>query len=354
MPSIRHRIGNFGLTEELARYALVAMSAFALDLGLFYVLVQAGLNYNLSAVIAYVAGVIWNYFWSIHWAFAYRRLAGQLQEPAIFWLIALLGLLATVGMLNLLRDLGLGLVAAKILAEASIAIFSFTSKKLLLFSSWRDIAEVLRWYKAAPFSVKLHILIRRWTLPLDRLLKYVPPTVTNVLEIGTGYGLVLFVLAEKRKHYKTEVTMAGTDIDERKLEYARLAADGNQARIEFAAQAAAGNHWQAVLMVDVLYLLTPTEHRATIKQALDSLVGGGSLLIKEMAFEPAWKFRLIRLQEFIAVNILRITARQARGQFHFADLPALADELKAQGYQTNLHRLDKGLLHPHLLLVVQK
>ncbi len=351
----KQRTGYFGLSEELVRYGLVATTAFFVDLGLFYLLAtNAGLNYTLAAVLAYVAGTIWNYYFSTHWAFAYRRLAGELQEPLIFWLIALGGLGGTVVVLNVLRSAGVGLVTAKILAEASVAVVSFGSKKILLFTSWQEVAEVWRWYKNAPLGVKLHVLIRRWTLPLDQLLKYVPKNARSVLEIGTGYGLVLMVLAKRLHKSSTNVFMTGTDIDEQKLEQARLAAEGSDVKIEFTAKPAkAGQKSDVVIIVDVLYLLTPSEQQAIIKRALGLLNKNGTLFIKEMSFKPAWKFRLLKLQEFISVNILRITARQASGKFHFADLLELSSQLSGQGYKTQLQRLDKGWLHPHLLLIVK-
>lgn len=351
----KHRVGNFGLSEELVRYGFVAISAFFVDLGLFYFLAQSGgINFTVAAVLAYIAGTIWNYFFSIRWAFAYRRLAGQMQEPLIFWLIALAGLVATVGLLNIFRVLGLGIVVSKIAAEATIAIASFGSKKILLFTNWQDIAEVLSWYRAAPLSVRLHVLIRRWTLPLDRLLRYVPKNAETILEIGTGYGLVLLVLARRRYHQQAQITMAGTDIDEQKLEYARLAARAHKAQIQFTALPQDGQKWDVVIIVDVLYLLSPAEQEKLINQALGFLKADGSLLIKEMAFRPAWKFWLLRAQEFVSVNVLRITARQDKGKFHFTDLPAIAQHLEQKKCKTELHRLDRGWLHPHLLLVVNK
>jgi putative flippase GtrA/2-polyprenyl-3-methyl-5-hydroxy-6-metoxy-1,4-benzoquinol methylase len=352
---VKRKIGNFGLTEELVRYGLVAISAFIVDLGLFYILAQkANLNYALAAVVAYTAGTIWNYFWSTRWAFAYRRLAGQLREPLTFWLIALFGLVATVGLLNVLKNLGVGLVPAKIIAEGMIAVIGFSSKKILLFTSWEDVGEVLKWYKAAPLSVRIHVLIRRWTLPLGQLLKYLPRGASSVMEIGTGYGLVLLVMA-KRKHHDTQVVMTGTDIDEQKLEHARLAAEGQKVKIEFTARpSSSGQKWDTVAIIDVFYLLPPSEQQAVINQALSSLTDNGTLLIKEMDFKPAWKFWLLRTQESISVNILRITAREGGGKFYFLDLPKLSHELQERGYKTELHRLDKGLLHPHSLLLVKK
>lgn len=351
----RRRIGNFGLSEELIRYGFVVATVFVLDLALFYILAQpVGLNYTLSAVIAYITATIWNYFLSIKWAFAYRRLAGQLQEPLIFWLIALGGLLATVGLLNLFRNLGMGIVAAKFTSEATIAIVSFGSKKILLFTSWQDITEVLKWYRAAPLSVRIHVLIRRWTLPLNRLRKYVPPKADSILEIGTGYGLVLMVLAQYRYHHSPQVTMAGADIDENKLEHARLAAKNSKAKTEFFTKIPSKQKWQTVIIVDVLYLLKPAEQRAMINKALKSLSPGGTLLIKEMSFKPAWKFWLLKTQEFFSVKVFRITARKGSGKFYFIDLPKLAQRLNNQGYGSQLHRLDHGWLHPHLLLSVKK
>ncbi len=352
----RRRAADFGLSEELVRYGFVALTAFVLDI-LLLVLFRRHWhwNYYLSVSAAYVIGTFWNYFWSTRWAFAYRRLASKPQEPIIFWTIAILGMLATIGLMRVFRHHNIRLVWGKILSEIIIGVVGFSAKKLLLFTNLKQFREVLKWYRAAPTLTKLHLLLRRATLPIGRLLQQVPTDAKSVLEIGTGYGLILISLAEHRYHSSRLPRLAGTDIDEYKLEQARLAAATVNQPIAFTKELPpASELWQIILLSDLLYLLTPAEQNRLLDQSLARLAPGGRLLIKGMNHRPKWKFNIVQLQEFWAVKILRITERYADGPFAYVDMPVLAAQLEDGGYQTRIIKLDRGWIYPHLLLEVQK
>ncbi len=352
----KRRVADFGLSEELVRYGFVALTAFALDL-LLLILFRRHWhwNYYFSIALAYVIGTIWNYFWSTRWAFAYRRLAGKPQEPLFFWTIATLGLIATIGLMRLFLNLGVYLVWAKIFSEIIIGAVGFSSKKLLLFTNLAQLREVWGWYKDAPTLSKVHLLLRRVTLPIGRLLLHVPVGAKSVLEVGTGYGLILLVLAEHRYHSQNLPRLRGFDIDDYKLRYGRLAAQRVNQPIEFTDQLPGRSQdWEVIMLVDVLYLLPPAEQQNLLSQLLELLAPGGRLLIKEMNHRPRWKFLIVRFQELVAVKVLRITEQYGSGSFAFVNLYQLADELAAQGYKTQLVRLDRGWVYPHLLLEVQK
>ena len=70
-----------------------------------------------------------------------------------------------------------------------------------------------------------------------------------------------------------------------------------------------------------------------------------------MSRTPAWKFRWNRVQEQLAVRVLRITQGH---DIHFLADEALPAHLRAAGLQVTEDRaVDRGYLHPHRLLVAR-
>lgn len=352
----RRRMADFGLSEELVRYGFVALTAFALDI-LLLILFRRHWhwNYYWSVTLAYAIGTYWNYFWSTRWAFAYRRLAGKPLEPTIFWIIAILGLVSTIGLMRLFRHHHIRLVEGKIWSEVIIGVVGFSAKKLLLFTNLQVFREVLGWYHDAPLLARLHLLVRRATLPIGRLLLHTPLRAKSVLEVGSGHGLILLTLAEHRYHSSKLPRLHGVDIDETKLRWAARAAERVDKSITFSPDLPSQSaDWEIILLVDVLYLLSPAEQQNLLEQCNQILAPGGRLLIKEMNHRPRWKFLIVRIQEWLSVRVLRITVTRSHGHFAFVDLYELAEQYRGQGYKAQVIRLDRGWVYPHLLLEVQK
>ena len=67
-----------------------------------------------------------------------------------------------------------------------------------------------------------------------------------------------------------------------------------------------------------------------------------------MALEPRWKYKLTRAQEVVTTRVVRITERD-----HVALVPppTIAGGMDRAGLRVVHHRLDKGRLHPHHLVV---
>jgi 2-polyprenyl-3-methyl-5-hydroxy-6-metoxy-1,4-benzoquinol methylase len=169
-----------------------------------------------------------------------------------------------------------------------------------------------------------------------------------VLEVGCGHGLFALHLALTGR----EVT--GIDIDPLKIEHAQQAAAvarGRGATCEFAV--APPGHvpagpWDAVVIVDVLYLLDEGGQEALVKACAGELAEPGVLVVKEMAPTPRWKATWNRVQETLSVRVLRITAGR-----HLTFVPpgVVGGWMKAAGLAVRAVRIDQDCVHPHHLLV---
>jgi SAM-dependent methyltransferase len=212
----------------------------------------------------------------------------------------------------------------------------------------RHARALLRLYRDEPLAVRAHSLARVASCPLAALHRYVPPA-GRILEVGAGRGLVTNYLALRGP----ERNLVGVEPDPERV---RLA---NRCRarvgVTFAEGAVADpipDGLDAVLVVDVLYLLPPEAHDDLVARAAAALRPGGRLLVKEMATTPAWKLALARRQEQLVVNGLGWT--RGEGPMTFRSMGELAVAAARAGLVPEIHRLDARALHPHALLVARR
>jgi O-methyltransferase involved in polyketide biosynthesis len=106
--------------------------------------------------------------------------------------------------------------------------------------------------------------------------------------------------------------------------------------------------WDAIVVVDVAYLLDRATQRRLLEDCAAQLAPGGVLAVKEMALAPTWKFRWNRMQETLAVRVLGITVGE---EMTFVDPAEMGQWMSAGGLDVRHVPLHKGYPHPHHLVV---
>ncbi|MCC5950772.1 MAG: methyltransferase domain-containing protein [Acidimicrobiia bacterium] len=209
--------------------------------------------------------------------------------------------------------------------------------------------RALSLYDDAPRGDRFHVRTRWWTCPFDALERRVPAA-GRVLEVGCGHGLLAVYLALAGP----DRVVTGVDIDAHKIDLAAQAAsrlEPDEAQVGFAAVApgefVAGT-FDAIVIADVLYLLDPDARKRLLAACVQHLADGGVLLVKETDRLPRWKGAITVAQERLATGVLGITAGDG---VDFAAPEELADQLRGNGLDVVVERVDRGYPHPHVLLV---
>lgn len=206
----------------------------------------------------------------------------------------------------------------------------------------------LRRYRQASLATRLHTRLRWLSAPFPDVVAVLPRS-GRVLEIGCGHGLFsLYAALDDPSR-----TVLGVDIDADKIARAQAAVGDLAGRVRFT-EAAPGQvpdgPWDAVVVIDVLYLLSESEQRRLLSEAFATLAPGGLLVVKEMATQPAFKARWNVVQETLSVRLLGITQGST---LTFLEPASVGGWLERLGASTTHVRLDRGRLHPHHLLLAR-
>ncbi len=206
--------------------------------------------------------------------------------------------------------------------------------------------RVLSFYAGAPLPARAHVRVRWATCPFPAVAAQMPAA-GRILEVGCGHGLLSLYLAATSSAREVH----GVDVDEAKLAAARGAAARGGLSCTF--ERAEGNHlpdgpWDAIAIVDVLYLLGADEQLGLLVACAAALAPGGVLVVKEMALVPPWKAKWNALQELAAVRLLRITEGD---ELTFLAPTVMAGAMAGAGLDVRDRPIHRGYPHPHYLLV---
>lgn len=209
--------------------------------------------------------------------------------------------------------------------------------------------RLLAAYGTTSIATRLHVWGRWRSCPFPAVEAFVPAA-GRVLDIGCGHGLFSIYL----DLMSPERDVLGVDIDVHKLAIARGAASRAGASATFgegSATALPDGPWDAIVVADMLYLLTAADILDTLRRAARSLAPGGRLLVKDANTEPRWKLRLTRWQEVLAIRVLHITQGD---ELTYLAPQAMMSVLEDEGLEVEGRRLDRWSIHPHHLIVATR
>jgi len=204
--------------------------------------------------------------------------------------------------------------------------------------------KALGLYRGLPAQVRFHTRMRAFTCPMDPVLERLPAS-GRLLDVGCGHGLYANAAALRTPG----LDVLGIDPSPDKVRWAQATVAGRP-RIRFRAERledVVEDPFDAVAVLDVLYLVPRGEWAAFLGGCRERLRPGGRLLLKEVGVRPRWKFRKCALQEAVSVRLLGITLG---GAFAFAGKEEMAALLRDLGFSgVGVTDLGRGYSTPHVL-----
>jgi len=207
------------------------------------------------------------------------------------------------------------------------------------------------YFKKVNFCTFLHIFFRYLTIPLKEIEKYIPKQ-GRLLDFGCGYGMFSSLLHISSKQRE----IIGIDIDCRKIDIANKTNPGskNVVFLNKSISALKEKKFDAVVVIDVLYLISPSARGTLLKAFYGILKSDGVLVIKIMDPRLKLKFFWNHFQEFISVKITKITKTNDKKLYFIKDMNYFKSILRELMFNVEEVKLDKGFLYPHILVVCQK
>lgn len=216
--------------------------------------------------------------------------------------------------------------------------------------SARDLFDL---YAGQPWRVRAHVRIRWYTCPFADVAAHVPDA-GRILDLGCGHGVFSTYLALQDERRQ----VLGIDLAEDKILAANAAAGAaagkGRTNLRFTradAETLPEGPWEAIVVLDVLYLFQPERQESLLRHCARALVPGGVLIVKEVADRPKWKAAWNRMQENFSVRVLRITRGE---ELCFLPPERHAGWLAARGLEVTERPLQEGFLHPHHLIVARR
>ncbi len=119
---------------QFFRFIFVGGTAFIIDFSIYILLCYLGINYLISAAVAFFISVIANYILSTSWVFNQSQIENRAVEFNIFLAISIVGWIFTEILLYLFVDiLSLGLILSKIIASFLVLFWNFGARRLMFY-----------------------------------------------------------------------------------------------------------------------------------------------------------------------------------------------------------------------------
>jgi 2-polyprenyl-6-hydroxyphenyl methylase/3-demethylubiquinone-9 3-methyltransferase len=209
-------------------------------------------------------------------------------------------------------------------------------------------STAIRWslgrYRDQSLGIRGFVLARHLLAPLARVLAAVPPR-GRLLDVGCGHGL----FANAAALGSPERQVLGVDPSGAKIAVARSSSAGlpNIRYLQGTIQEVAEHGFDAVTILDVLYLLPIEEKLAVLRACRERISPDGVLIVKTNDTRPPWKYRVARLQEE-AMTGLGLTMGHG---LYFLGREQNAGLLELAGFRPTIVDLNTWLPYPHVMFV---
>jgi 2-polyprenyl-6-hydroxyphenyl methylase/3-demethylubiquinone-9 3-methyltransferase len=206
------------------------------------------------------------------------------------------------------------------------------------------IRAALSQYRAQPRAIRAFVRARHLLAPLARVLAELPER-GRLLDVGCGHGLFANALALG----SPARDVLGIDPSSTKIAVARASGAGipNVRYLQGIVQDLPEREFDAISILDVLYLLPVPEKLAVLRACRERIAPDGVLVVKTNDTRPTWKYRVARLQEQLMTGF---GLTMGHG-LHFLSREQNAALLELAGFRPNTVVIPSWLPYPHVMFV---
>ena len=220
--------------------------------------------------------------------------------------------------------------------------------------SLKEARRVLELYPGLSLRDELTILARLifCVHPIMRVLEQHLPERGLVLDLGCGYGIISHLVSAGC----LDRDVIGVDISSRRIEAAKRSID-HGGNIEFRAvdiREAYIPRCDAVMMIDILYMLTYQDQERILMRCYEKLRSDGVLIIKDNSKSPYWKYVYAYVEDVIKTRI-RIYGRDVRENLsRYWDSQEFLELLSKIGFHATMIPLRSHLPYPGVFYICRK
>lgn len=131
---VRHGVRKPHNWFQLIRFGVVGATGYVVNLVVFALCVHAvGIDYRVSAVVAWILSVLNNFWWNRHWTFGAKQAHPFLQAVRFFAVSLVVFGFSYVVLVGLVSGAGVAKVPSQALAIAAGTPLNFIGQKLWSF-----------------------------------------------------------------------------------------------------------------------------------------------------------------------------------------------------------------------------
>jgi 2-polyprenyl-3-methyl-5-hydroxy-6-metoxy-1,4-benzoquinol methylase len=199
-------------------------------------------------------------------------------------------------------------------------------------------------YSTESPGIRSFVWARHVLCPLAPIAAEIPPK-GRVMDVGCGHGLFANALALG----SAARTVLGIDPSAAKIDVARRSAARlpNVTYSRGLVQELDGGPFDAISILDVLYLLPVEEKLAVLRACRERIADAGVLVVKTNDTRPAWKYAVARLQEQLMTTV---GLTMGHG-LYFLSREQNAALLELAGFKPRTVVLESWLPYPHVMFV---
>ncbi len=222
------------------------------------------------------------------------------------------------------------------------------------FMSLREARCIAGIYPSLPLRDKLTILARLifCIRPIVDVLERHLPERGLIVDLGCGYGTISHLVSSACM----DRSVIGVDMSSRRIEVARSGIDRNNS-IEFHAADIREfqiPHCSAVMMIDILYMLTFEEQERLLSRCYEKLYDNGVVVIKDNCKSPYWKYAYASMEDVMKTKLGVYGKEVTENSSRYWDVDDFLELLSRIGFRAVAIPLKSYLPYPGVFYICRK